>query len=45
MGINVNFGDHELDAQSDGKSATKDFDVGFLESDDEELKDQDQFKG
>jgi len=43
LGINVNFGDHELDdIKSDGISAcSMDIDVAYLESDNEELTDQD----
>ena len=46
LGININFGDYGLDGMSDGgHSAGNDVDVQYLESDDEELKDQDMFKG
>ena len=47
LGINVNFGDHELDdINSDGLSACgMDMDVAYLESDNEELTDQDKYKG
>lgn len=42
LGININFGDYGLDGMSDGgHSAGNDVDVQYLESDDEELKDQD----
>jgi len=41
LGINVNFGDHELDYNSDGLSVGDDIDIGYLESDNEDLADQD----
>lgn len=51
LGINVNFGDSLMgldDSTGDGMSAAghaDDLNVDFLESEDEDLNDQDQFKG